>query len=146
MNKDREVIDEQLTSRGANFKLPGSSPERGGGNVWDRLSRRQRVTMRSMSTDAFDDLSFRPAFFHTHSAEYSRAAYEASHIGSVPPIPREATELLSYADPGGAATETELERLTLTMINNHDADGKAFSSMSRDQTNRSMHETARQQM
>ena len=133
MNRDREEIDRQLTARNAGFKLPSSSP-----NVWQRLTSRQRNTMRAMAPEAFDGCP-RPAFFNTHAADYSRSAYEASHIGEVPPIPAVATQVLSYADPGGAATMTELERLTLKMINNHEASDKLFAAESRDQTHRRLH-------
>jgi hypothetical protein len=56
-------------------------------------------------------------------------------IGSVPPLPSAAANLLSYHDPGGAATETELERLTLMMINNHESADKAYAAEDRAQRN-----------
>lgn len=122
------------------MQLPGRSP-----SVWERLSYRDRKLMNSMAPEAFKDLPWRPACFNSHAADYSRTAFECRMIGAVPPLPAEATKLLSYADPGGAATMTELERLTLKMINNHDADEKAFHSMSRDQTNRGQHNTTREE-
>ena len=56
-------------------------------------------------------------------------------IGSVPPLPAAATSLLSYHDPGGASTETELERLTLMMINNHESADKNYAAEDRAQRN-----------
>ena len=130
MNKDREELDRQLEVKNAHFRLPGSNS-----SVWERLSRRQVHTMRTNLVEAWDGCP-RPACFHAHAAEYSRQAFEAARVGSVPPIPAAATELLSYHDPGGAATMSELERLTLTMVNNHDADGKLAHQETRDQMNR----------
>ena len=137
VNKDRMTIEEQLPP---DMELPGRSP-----SVWERLSHRDRKHMNSHAPEAYSDLKWRPACFNAQQSEYSRAAFECRMIGAVPPLPAAAIKVLSYADPGGAATMTELERLTLKMINNHDADEKAFHSMSRDQTNRGQHTTTREE-
>lgn len=127
MNKDREGIEDQLP-----YKLPGND---GRSNVWDRLSQRDFMLNRATRPENFDGCP-RPARFHAQAAEYSTLAMESAMIGSVPPIPAHAAELLSYHDPGGAATMTSLERLTLKMINNHEASDKAWGAEDRAQQNR----------
>jgi len=122
MNKDREELEKQLP-----FRLPGSQTP-----VWERLSKRDAWLTASTRIEVFKGCPL-PARAHAHAAEYSQAAMEAAMIGSVPPLPGEVTAMLSYHDPGGAATKTELEMLTLKMINNHEAQDKAWSVQARDQ-------------
>ena len=77
-----------------------------------------------------------PAMAHVHAADYGRTAMECAQFGVVPPLTKRAITHLSYADPGGAATKTHLEALTLKMINNHEASAKRWSVEARDQQNR----------
>ena len=133
MNKDREEIERQLQD-----KQPEDASAhrhkilRPGANVWDRLSNQDRRLMKSTSPKAFKGCPV-PARFHAHAADYSETAFQAAMIGSVPPLPGRATEMLSYHDPGGASTLTELEALTLKMINNHEASDKLKTRETRDQ-------------
>jgi hypothetical protein len=53
--------------------------------------------------------------------------------GSVPPLPAVATQFISYHDPGGASTMTQLEALTLEMINNHESSDKLLGVEAWDQ-------------
>jgi hypothetical protein len=126
MNRDREEIEKQLP-----FKLPGSNKK----PVWERLSKRDYMLSQSMRLEAHKGCPL-PAFHHTHSANYSQLAMEVAMIGCVPPLPAQATAMLTYHDPGGAATKTDLEMLTLKMINNHESSSKSWAIESRDQQNR----------
>ena len=128
MNKDREALEYSLKQQGTPYKLNGRT-------VWERLSQKDRTLMKSLSPEAHKSASSRPAFFNMHAAEYGESAFEAAMIGSVPPIPAAATELLSYHDPGGAATATQLELLTLQMINNHESSDKFYAAEDRAQRN-----------
>ena len=128
MNKDREAIEQHLKQRGTPMKLNGR-------NVWERLSSRDATLMRAMAVEAFDGCP-KPANFHRQQAEFNQASFETGMIGSVPPVPASATELISYHDPGGASTSTELELLTLKMINNHEAADKFYHSEDRAQRNK----------
>lgn len=134
MNKDRQVLEQLLQdkdSRGRRLRLPGSDST----PVWDRLSKRDHVMIRANSLEALKGCPL-PANYHRHAAEYGRTAHEASAIGCVPPLPAKITKMLSYHDPGGAATKTHLEALTLNMINNHDANDKAWAAEDRAEQNR----------